>query len=118
MIDDLFQFHEYLMPGYGLLSETAVFVGYGFLFAWYVIRFVTSILDNDARLFLVAVGCFGLSVLIDGFLQERWLSPWRVFFEDGFKLLGIVSWSGYLIDASFHAVVAGSLVQAGSGRKS
>jgi len=33
---------------------------------------------------------------VDAF-QERWSSPWRILFEDGFKLLGIVSWSSYLI---------------------
>jgi len=53
---------------------------------------------------LLAFVFFGLSLVVDLFLQNRWHSPWRIFFEDGFKLLGIVSWSCYLIQSSLQTI--------------
>ena len=96
VLDDFFQFHDGLVPTYLGLSEEPIFLGYGLLTAWYLVRFRRVILASEWSVLFAALAFFALSMLVDAF-QERWSSPWRILFEDGFKLLGIVSWSSYLI---------------------
>ena len=96
LLDDLFLFHESLAPSYIGLNEQAVYLGYGIATAWYLVRFRRIVLDLEARVLFAALAFFTLSLVIDEF-QETWSSPWRILFEDGFKLLGIVSWSAALI---------------------
>ena len=96
LLDDFFQFHDGLVPTYLGLSEEPIFLGYGLLTAWYLVRFRHVILASEWGVLFAALAFFALSMLVDAF-QERWSSPWRILFEDGFKLLGIVSWSSYLI---------------------
>ncbi len=96
LIDDFFLLHDALIPRYFGLSEKVIFLCYGVVTAWYLLRFRRIVLDSEYAVLFVALVCFALSILIDAF-QSRWPSPWRILFEDGFKLLGIVSWSIYLI---------------------
>ena len=96
LLDDLFLFHESLAPRYLGVSEEAVVLGYGIATAWYLVRFRRILLDREIRVLFAALAFFTLAVAIDEF-QDAWPSPWRILFEDGFKLLGIVSWSAALI---------------------
>ena len=96
LLDDLLVFHESLAPSYLGVSEQAVFLSYGIATAWYLVRFRRIVLDREVRVLFAALAFFALSLAIDEF-QEEWTSPWRILFEDGFKLLGIVSWSAALI---------------------
>ena len=92
MLDDLFLVHESLVPMYLNVGERAMFAGYGLMTLLYLARFRTTILKTDFLILFAAFGFFGLSLVIDRHLvslQEHHL------FEDGFKLLGIVSWSSY-----------------------
>jgi hypothetical protein len=104
-LDDFFHLHEFFAPRYLSIKEEIVYIAYGSAITWYLIKFRERILDSKFYLLFLAFGFFALSVLID-LLQTRWPSHWRIFFEDGFKLLGIVSWSGYLIRACFEAIEA------------
>ena len=109
-LDDLFQIHEYLpeiVPG---LSQPIIYIVYGITVIGYILKFRKKILHSDEfRLVLAALVLLGLSVFID-VVQEFWDSRWRIFFEDGFKLFGIVSWASYLIQSSFHTL--GNVVNA------
>ena len=96
LLDDFFLLHDALIPRYLGLSEKVIFLGYGIVTAWYLLRFRHIVLGAEYAVLFVALVGFALSILIDAF-QSRWPSPWRILFEDGFKLLGIVSWSTYLI---------------------
>jgi len=101
--DDMFLLHEmaeYKFPRFG---EKAVYLAYGLMALMYVIGFRQAILASEYLLLLLAFVFLGLSVAVDMF-QESWTSPWRIFYEDGFKLLGIANWSGYLVRTSFHAL--------------
>lgn len=104
--DDMFLFHEmaeYKLPQVG---EKTVYLVYGLMALVYVIGFRKAILSSEYVPLLLAFVFLGLSVTVDTF-QASWTSPWRIFFEDGFKLLGIANWSGYLIRVCFQALTRG-----------
>ncbi len=103
-LDDLFLIHEDLVYRYLEIGQKTIFVIYVLLIGWYIVKFRETIPHSDHRLFIFALIFLGLSETIDIFGQY-WNSPWRIFFEDGFKLFGIVSWSVYLIQESFRFVV-------------
>jgi len=105
LLDDLFLFHESLAPDYLGLRQRLVFLSYGIATAWYLARFRRIVLGREVLVLLAALVFFTGSVFVDA-LQERWPSPWRILFEDGFKLLGIVSWSAYLIRTGARAASA------------
>ncbi len=101
-LDDLFLFHEDLAYRYLRLDERIILLGYASVAIWWCIRFRRIILDSAYPLLFLAIGFFGLSIGID--LVETGRPSWFIFWEDAFKLLGIVSWSSYLMRASFHAM--------------
>jgi hypothetical protein len=112
--DDLLLFHEAIAPAYLGLGEKAVLLGYGVVAAAILLRFRRTILAGPALPTLVmAFALLASSVLVDA-VQDRWQSPWRVLVEDGFKLLGIVGWSAYLVRTAFAALRAGEAVAAPS----
>jgi hypothetical protein len=104
-LDDFFLFHDYFAWRYLRLSQKIIYLAYATFSVWYLIKFRQIILNSNWLLFFVAFAFFGLSVFMDLFLRQ-WPSPWRFFFEDGFKLIGIVSWSGYLIQTCLQALRA------------
>ena len=106
-LDDFFLFHESLAGYYLGLGEMPVVFAYAVACAWYLIYYRNIILSFEWIYLFLAFLFFGLSLVVDEFLQPRWDSDWRIFFEDGFKLLGIVSWSGYLIRACMQAITEG-----------
>ena len=99
MIDDFFRLHEYVFPKILGLPEKIVIMGYGTLLLFGLIRFRKCILKTEFLILLVAIGLFGLSLIVDLFQNdiEQLVGQWRILFEDGFKLLGIVSWLGYFL---------------------
>jgi hypothetical protein len=106
--DDLFLFHEELAWQYLRLDERIILLAYGVVVAWYLLRFRMIILDSEYPLLLAAFLLLGSSIAMDQFVGDRWASSWRIVIEDGLKLLGIASWSGYLILASARALTPSS----------
>jgi len=104
--DDLFVVHEELAPRYLGLDEKAILVAYVTAVGWYLLRFRAIILGSEYTLLLAALLLFGSSIAVDKLVGDRWASPWRIIIEDGLKLLGIVSWSAYLVRASARALTA------------
>src|SRR5688500_2015555 len=102
-LDDMFLIHKDLARRYLSLNVKYVFLAYGLLVVWYVIKFRRNIFDSEYFLLFLAFALLGSSILVD-FFQNKWLSPARILFEDGAKLLGIVTWSAYLIRTCFHAL--------------
>lgn len=105
LLDDFFQFHDGLVPMYLGKGEDPIFLGYGLVTAWWLVRFRRLILGTEWGVLFAGLTFFALSMFVDAF-QEQWASPWRILFEDGFKLLGIVSWSSYLIRTCVHTATA------------
>jgi hypothetical protein len=96
-LDDLFQFHEDLAERYFGLNDAVVVVVYGLAVLVYLVRFRRVILRSQYVLLVAGLTLFAGSNLVDALLQDRWMSEWRIFLEDGFKLFGIVNWSAFLI---------------------
>lgn len=92
-LDDAFMFHEIVFPELGI-HQKVVFLGYGILMLFYLLKYYKVILQSDFILFTLAMGGFGLSLFIDNFLPNA--SPYIAkLAEDGFKFLGITFWLGY-----------------------
>jgi len=109
-LDDMFLVHEDLARRYLLLSEEVVFLAYGAVLDWYLIRFRRNILGSEYPLLLLAFVLLGSSMVVD-FLQASWPGSGRIFFEGGTKLLGIVTWSAYLIRICFQTVITPAEMQ-------
>ena len=101
LLDDLFLFHETIAPKILNLSEEKVFISYGITVLYGIIRFKKVIFQTEWVVLSLAFVFFALSILMDvaGFFDS--LQFPRNFIEDGFKLLGIVSWTSYFVLASF-----------------
>ena len=104
-LDDLFRVHEDLARRYLSVRQRYVFLAYSVSCSWLLFRFRKVIARSEYGLLVLALVFFGFSLAIDT-LEHRWDSRWCIFFEDGFKLLGIVSWGAYLIRTGFQAITA------------
>jgi hypothetical protein len=105
-LDDLFQFHEDLAVRYLRIEDKVVVLAYGLAVLTYLVRYRRIILRSDYPLLLAGLVLFAASNAVDVVLQDRWMSDWRIFVEDGLKLLGIASWSSYLIRTSYQLAAA------------
>lgn len=113
-LDDLFQFHEDLAPRHLGLHDKIVVFAYGVAVLAYLVRFRRAILRSAYPLLLAGLVLFGGSNVVDLVLQGRWLSEWRIFVEDGFKLYGIVSWTAYLVVTSLTLTARPDVAGAGA----
>ncbi|MCB0382322.1 MAG: hypothetical protein KDD05_03210 [Psychroserpens sp.] len=94
-LDDAFMFHETLFPSLGI-HQKIVFLGYGIMMLLYLYKYYKLILTTDFILFTLALGWFGISMLIDNFIRD--VSPYITkLTEDGTKFIGIVTWLVYFI---------------------
>lgn len=89
-LDDAFMFHETLFPSLGI-HQKIVFLCYGIMMLLYLFKYYKLILTTDFLLFTLALGWFGISMLIDNFIRD--VSPYITkLAEDGTKFIGIVTW--------------------------
>lgn len=102
MLDDLFLVHEELFPSY-LGGREGMIIGLYIIVVFvFMARYKNLILKDASPVFFLALVFFALSSIIDA-LPEG-LPDWRFIFEDGFKLLGIVSWLGYFAHFCFQII--------------
>lgn len=101
LLDDLFLFHETIAPKFLNLSEEKIFISYGIIVLFGIIRFKKVIFQTEWIILSLAFVFFALSILMDVVSFFNSLQFPRNFIEDGFKLLGIISWTGYFVLASF-----------------
>lgn len=100
-MDDFFMLHE---QGFFVgVREEIVFAFYGVLFVSISLAMIRSSINFDLRTLLASALFFTLSILVD-VIQSFWDSPWRIYCEDGFKFIGIVSWTIFLIQTSYLAI--------------
>jgi hypothetical protein len=109
MLDDLYLLHEEVLPDHAFIPQKLVFVGYGVMVLAFLIRFRDTIFQSDYLLLILAFGFFAISVGVDLFVEPEEFTifggfPGRHIIEDGFKLLGIATWSVYLIRTSMQKV--------------
>ena len=99
-LDDAFLLHEKFFPYFGI-PEQAVFLSYAGFILFYLVLFYSIILKTEYILLGMALVFFGVSVTLDVF-EPRGIDPYL--FEDGAKLVGIVSWLAYFLRAGASAV--------------
>jgi hypothetical protein len=102
--DDLLLVHDALAERYLGVGEKVVLAAYALALLVILARFARVVIASPALpTFASALLLFGLSVGVDLF-QDRWASEWRVFFEDGFKFLGVVGWTAWLVHMALDVV--------------
>ncbi len=90
-LDDAFMFHEVFSRNTGI-PETIIFASYlGSVLLW-LVHFRSLILRTEYLLFIMALALFGISIFID--VMEPNIK-YMVLFEDGAKLMGILTWLAY-----------------------
>lgn len=100
-IDDVFLLHESALQMVGI-PEKVVLTFYVCLITVYGVFFYRIIQDTAYVLLVIALACFGFSILID-LLNPR--SDYVEFLlEDGAKLVGIMSWLAYYLHGAISAL--------------
>jgi hypothetical protein len=95
MLDDLFMFHERVLPERLGVAEPLIYLSYVALVAAFLLWFAQLILQTDFLLLGSALISFGLSVFLDLIPSDRLGLAGSYLIEDGFKLLGIALWLTY-----------------------
>ena len=106
LFDDLFLFHETIAPKLFSISQKAIYFAYAFVVGWAIIKYRKTIIKTEWDLLLLAFLFFTISVIMDEFVS--WIYPIKLsedglpaLIEDGFKLLGIISWCAYFVRVCF-----------------
>lgn len=109
LLDDLFLFHETIAPKLFNISQKAVYFCYAFVVVWAIIKHRKTIVKTEWNLLFLAFIFFACSVIMDEFIE--WFYPVKLsedglpaLIEDGFKLLGIVSWCAYFTRVCFQTI--------------
>lgn len=104
LFDDFFLFHEIIYPRFFNIHSGTVYIIYGVLGIIYLVVFRKNILASNFLVLFFAFLFFFISIVFDE-LRERWLfNPYWIVCEDGFKLLGIVSWLTYYFLTSLQSI--------------
>ncbi|MDX5481695.1 MAG: hypothetical protein LPK07_08415 [Hymenobacteraceae bacterium] len=108
LLDDLLLLHEHIFYNRLGIPEGVTYVIYATLLLTGLLAFRNEILETPFLLLLIAFGFLALSVFIDGIepFVESYVGEWRIFYEDGLKLLGIAGWFGYFSRACFSRLVS------------
>ena len=98
-LDDLFQVHEHLAPGYLKVPELVVYALLGSATTCYLWRYRRLLRQPDAVLLLFALAFLFISVAVDA-VWKLWMwhpKDWKFLFEDGAKWLGICYWTAFCV---------------------
>ena len=101
LVDDMFLFHEAILPMVVSRPQVATYLFYLLASVAFFLKFRRIILRTNYLILLIALAFLGMSAGIDSFAErlvgdeEDALLPYRVFFEDGSKFMGTVAWLAY-----------------------
>lgn len=95
LVDDAFMLHETVLPDYFNIPQKIVYASYLLIVAHYFYKQRRIILKSGFLVLAAALMFFGLSVFFDVAVKTI---PHQALYEDGFKLLGIVSWFLYFFN--------------------
>jgi len=102
LIDDLFLMHELVLPEHVGIPEALIVPAYGLMLLAYLWTFRRNILATDFLILVLALGLFGFSAGIDVVALATDEFHGVHLLEDGFKFLGIVAWTTYLVNTSLN----------------
>jgi hypothetical protein len=104
LLDDLFMLHEVVFPVHLGVPEDVVYATHACLLLWFLVWFRSVILQSSFLLLVLAFAGFSVSIGVD-LTASLYFVPGLYVFEDGGKLFGIVSWTGYFVLVSARYVV-------------
>lgn len=95
LLDDLFLFHEELLPTVLGVPQAVFLVAYAGALALFLLHYRGLVLRTDYGLLVLTLAWFAVSLGVDQF-PHTWFA-WKPLYlvEDGAKLLGIAGWLGY-----------------------
>ena len=108
-MDDFFMLHERVFPRFLRISEKIIFIAYGIIVLYSIFRYRNIIFHNNFKIFFTAVLCLFLSIAVDQIINsDDFLLKANdtYFFEDSFKLIGIVTWCFYFIKVSLARIAS------------
>ena len=99
-LDDLFQFHELLLPGNFGVPEEVLFLLYAIALLFMLVRFRKIILRTQPLFLVISLLLFSLSIITD-ILPI----PTNLIVEDGSKFIAIFAWLSYFLWAAIEETV-------------
>lgn len=95
-VDDLFLIHDGLAPATIKRGDKTLFLVYGLCSLGWLWTYRRNVLASPWISLLLSIGCFAIALICD---IEVFQLPGDLHYvlEDGFKLLGIAAWTGYVI---------------------
>jgi hypothetical protein len=103
-LDDAFLLHEEVLPTYLGVPELVTYGAYALAAILVALRLGSLVLRHpDGSLLLLAVGFFGLTVVLD-VVSISWL-PMRAFAEASAQLYGGLCWTAFALRASWRLLV-------------
>lgn len=97
-LDDGFMLHEAFFPEFLGISEKIVYLFYMLIIASYLLYFFSFIIKSDFILLVAAFAFFALSIVIDT-VNALPINIYLI--EDGFKMIGIISWLAFFTKTAF-----------------
>lgn len=92
-IDDLFQFHEVIVPDYLGIPEISFYILYVSVLIFFNIKYVNTLMNKNFSILVASYFFLGISIVFDVFLEE--IIPFGTYAEDGLKFMGIVLWTTF-----------------------
>lgn len=92
-VDDLFQFHEIIIPDYLGLPEITFYITYIVTLFIFNIKYINMLMNRHFGWLLVSYFFLAISIVFDMLFEN--LVPFGTYFEDGLKFMGIAFWSTY-----------------------
>lgn len=107
LFDDMFLFHDVVFPEYLNISENYFYISYGLILVTFLILYSKILLKTDYILLVLAFGFFVASAGLDRFTAMVVELPGEYFFEDSFKLLGVICWFAFFTRTSLRQLKIG-----------
>lgn len=103
LVDDVFMVHDEILPNVLSLPEEPVYMLYGTILLYGLLRYRHALRWRTAPLLAIACVCFAVAAGVDVLIESG--EDWVYWIEDGAKLLGIANW------CACFAVLAASALQ-------
>lgn len=99
LLDDVFMLHEAVLPAVLGLPEPTLYLLYGAILLYGLLRYHRALRWRAAPLLGTACACFGFAAGLDILVESA--ADWAFWLEDGAKLLGIANWcAGFAVIAA------------------
>ena len=92
-IDDLFQFHEVIVPDYFGIPEISFYIAYTFILILFNIKYVNTLMNKYFSILISSYFFLAFSIVFDVFFEDA--VAFGTYIEDGLKFMGIALWSAY-----------------------